>query len=495
MQYVLVVDIGTGGVHASLVDPTGKLSANAYEEIAYHYDQSINGLEFDASFLVDAVKRQIKNSLAKSAARPENIKAIAFTSQRHGCVFLDKDDNPVGAFPNLDPRSDKLAAEVAAVHGNEVFDITGRWPACWFPALRFLWFKKNRPETFAKFASLMLLNEYVVFRLTGARVSEWTNATESMFFDIHRQCWSDRLRTIFGAESLRLNNIVPIGSVADKLLPDIASDLGLKEVPVVMAAADTQSAVFGCGDIKPGEVVIVNGSTTPLFMPTGKFMTDSERRVCTDAYYSGNWALEGNCYHSGLTHRKLMDQLLALVNRLPGMGSIKRETLYDLFSNPDTDPKGICMQWGPVISNISKKPQQFRLALSAANDECNIFMSIIPALVENIAFAVHENAKLLSSIIGFESDRMYLTGGGSANKRLQRALTALNPDKDILLMNDLETTSRGAAMHAWIAIGEYHSAQEAFEKADTDSWHTALPKNNDDSIVERHAQWLKEYTI
>ncbi len=106
MKQVLIVDIGTGGIHTCLVDAMGFLTGNAYEEIAYIHDPSINGYEFDALELFAMIKRSLSATLKKSSDVSSDIVALAVTSQRHGCVFLDADDRPLAAYPNVDARSE-----------------------------------------------------------------------------------------------------------------------------------------------------------------------------------------------------------------------------------------------------------------------------------------------------------------------------------------------------------------------------------------------------
>lgn len=150
------------------------------------------------------------------------------------------------------------------------------------------------------------------------------------------------------------------------------------------------------------------------------------------------------------------------------------------------------MHWGPVIANIGKTTRLPRLSLYADNDERDIFTAIIPAFVENLAFAIHENARQLAEIEGTPLRRIFLTGGGSASVRLQNALSALNPDKDVFLTGELETTSRGAAIQSWIAVGEYASLDEAYAAMGEAAWAAVLPKRTDGKLLSRHERWLRE---
>lgn len=489
MDHVLILDVGTGGVHTCLSGPDGKLFANAYEELRYAFDAESKGYELDAAELFESVKRQIKATL--SGVDADSVKALAVTSQRHGCVFLDERDEPLIAYPNIDGRAQLLCDDMAA-HGPEIFAATARWPACWFPAPRILWTKRHHPERHKQIAGLLMLNEYAVFKLTGRKASEWTNAVETMLFDITSRDWSPTLRALFAAEAIQPTPIIATGESPGELLPAMAGELGLGRIPVVMAASDTQSAALGCGDIRPGDAVAVNGSTTPIFMPVGHFLLDDKRRVYTDPYYGGLWALESNCTMSGIVHRKLMDQLLGLAKRLSGRDRLERKHLYELFEGPDADPEGVTMHWGPIVANVGRAIRLPHLSLYADNDERDIFSAIIPAFAENLAFAIHENVRQLADIAGKEVDTLFLTGGGSASRRLQLALSALNPEKTILLTNELETTSRGAAIQAWMALGRYPDLETAYRNMAVETWTTAIAKHHDDKLLRRHERWLEE---
>lgn len=492
MKSVLVLDIGTGGVHASLVDREGKLSVNSYEELEYRYEPDTLGYSLDAQHLFGLAKRALKASLVK--AGPDGVSAVAavaVTSQRHGCVALDKDDIPLAAYPNIDTRAEAEALEMRD-RGKEIFRLTGRWPAPWFPAMRLIWLKRHRPEIYDQISGLMMLNEYAVFRLCGARVGELGNTAETMFLDIISRQWSPEAFRIFDLKELRLNRVIDSGSVAGTLDGKLAGELGLPQVPVIMAASDTQSATIGCGDIRSGDIVVVNGSTTPLFMPIDSFMLDPQFRVYTDPYYAGRWALEGNCTQSGIIHRRLLDQLLALVRHIPGQENASRESLCGLYSGLDCGSEEVVMHWGPMVTNMSGAWRLDRLHLSATNSENNIYTSILPAFSENLAFAIHENAKQLTSITGAPGGRIILTGGGSASTRLQRALAGINTGRRILLTRELETTSRGVAIQSFIALGHFGGLDAAYAAMDTERWYEEIPFHDDSGLLSRHARWLQE---
>ncbi len=488
MQCVLVVDIGTGGVHVSIMRDDGEVLAHQYRETRYRYDPTCNGLDFDPAACINGIKHLMKATVDASAVAASDILTIAVTSQRHGCVFLDADDTPLAGFPGSDARADSVVRDFDA-EKERIYACAARMPNRFFPMLRLAWARKHRPDLGSRVASIMMLNEYLSFRLTGVAVSEWTNAAETLLFDPVSRRWSEELSAIFNAGALRMNRLVLPGSVAGVLTPAAAADLGLSTIPVILAASDTQSAIVGCGDLHCGDVVVVNGSTTPVLMLTDAWVKDDQCRVCSDICFENKWGVEANCSHSGLSYRKLFDHLLDVVRRIPGAEQVRREQLYTLFDADEFAPDGLIAHWGPRLCDFSTPSGP--LMLTAENIEVNVFALLPWALIENLAFAITANICLLESISRRRAARIILTGGGSANRRLQHAVAALNKDSDVLLTATLETTSRGAAIQAWIALDRYSDSSSAIAAMGGSEWCAVLPKMADENVAKRYNQWLR----
>ena len=488
MRCILVFDVGTGGIHVNLVDVNGKFAGSAYEEIRYGYLDDCNGLDWDPPASWEKGLAAASAALAESGVGREDVAAVAVTSQRHGMAFTDEDGTVLLGTPNLDARSRSQVEALSREFCEKVYDLTARWPDVYFPALRLRWLKDNRPGDYRKVTRALMVNEYFIYRLTGRMCSEWTNAAETMLFDVGRLAWSDDMRAIFGFDNVIPNDLIAPGDAAGALRPEIAERLGLPELPVVAAVSDTQAAALGSGMVRVGDVVAVNGSTTPILMLENHFLKDPGRRIWTDPYLKDLWILESNCLQSGMVHRRLMDHLVDLIRMLPGQDGFTRGELYSLLEKLEGSTSGVVSYFGSRRFHVSRTESR-RLHITFPNEETNIFAAILPSYMENLAFAVAANLEQLEEISGRTAPAVCLTGGGSKSRHFRRLVPALLPDRRVMVTKDLETTSRGAALQAWVAIGEFDGVVEAVEEMAKDGWYEELRPEAIPGIDERYKMW------
>ncbi len=488
MRCILVFDVGTGGVHVNLVDVNGKFAGSAYEEIRYDYLADHNGLEWDPPSSWEKGLAAAARALAESGVDRNEVVAVAVTSQRHGMAFTDEGGKVFLGTPNLDARSREQVDALSREFCEKVYDLTARWPDVYFPALRLQWLKDNRPGDYQRVTRALMVNEYFIYRLTGRMCSEWTNAAETMLFDVGHLAWSDDMRKIFGFENVLPNDLIAPGDIAGTLRRDIADQLGLPQLPVVAAVSDTQAAALGSGMVQVGDVVAVNGSTTPVLMIENHFLKDPKRRIWTDPYLKDLWILESNCLQSGMVHRKLMDHLTSLIRMLPGQEHFSRGELYSLLEKLEGSTNGVVSFFGSRRFHVSRTESR-RYHITFPNEETNIFAAILPSYMENLAFAVAANLEQLEEISGREAQTICLTGGGSKSRHFRRLVPTLLSGRRVRVTRELETTSRGAALQAWVAVGEFPGVVEAVAEMAKEGWYEDLPPETVPGIEERYGMW------
>ncbi|MCP4401109.1 MAG: FGGY-family carbohydrate kinase [bacterium] len=255
MKYVISIDVGTGGLHVSIMDSEGKVLTRAYRELIYAVDDTHNALTFNPDREFENTLHLLENVMAQADIDRKQVLSIAVTSQRHGGVFLDANHHAIYACPNMDDMAGREALTLSPTETQMVYRLTARRPTGLFQAVRLRWFKKRKPEFFTNIAAFLMINDWFVFQLTGKMVSEWTNAAETMLFDVKNLCWSDELRALFSVEHLELPDVVEPGTIVGTVKAELANRLKLgRETTVVLAAADTQSALIGTGALKNGDV-------------------------------------------------------------------------------------------------------------------------------------------------------------------------------------------------------------------------------------------------
>lgn len=492
MRCVLVFDVGTGGVHVNLVDANGEFAGSAYEEIRYNYLADCGGLDWDPVSSWESALVATRKALDDSGLDREDIVAVAVTSQRHGMAFTDEKGHAYLGTPNLDGRSRRQVEALSGAFCEKVYDLTARWPDVYFPALRLQWLRDNRPEDYKRVTRTLMVNEYFIYRLTGRMCSEWTNAAETMLFDVGHLAWSDEMRSIFGFDNVVPNDLIAPGDVAGNLHGDIAGKLGLPRLPVIAAVSDTQAAALGSGMVRVGDVVAVNGSTTPVLMIENHFLKDAKRRIWTDPYLKDLWILESNCLQTGMVHRRLMDHLTDLIRMLPGQEGFTRHELYSLLEKLEGHTEGVVSFFGSRRFHVSNTESR-RLHITFPNEETNIFAAILPSYMENLAFALAANIEQLEEISGRAAPNVCLTGGGSKSGHFRRLVPSLLRDRRVMVTRDLETTSRGAAIQAWTAVGEYSGVGEAVAAMSKGGWYEELPAQAAPGLDERYQMWKEQF--
>lgn len=445
----LTIDVSTGGIHICIVDKRMQIIHKEYKEFEYLTSEIPGAKEIDTDTLW-ALLIQMMRSLRFRPDLTAGISEIAVTSQREGCVFLDREDRVLSACPNIDSRASKIARSLPRSTKEEIYDITGHWPDCYFPAMRLLWFKHEAPSTYTKISRFMMLNEWIVYKLLGKNkdesVSEETNASESMLFDVRKRTWSHQIIELLELSHLRLAKIEKPGTIVGSVSSSLAREIGISEsVDVKISMADTQSAVLGSGGFEPGDIVIVNGSTTPVQLVTDSPILDNRRRTWTCPYLPDLWTLESNCRKTGLMFRKIKNDLQELLSQFDDSLSLTSEQLDKIISiNADRSFDTMAFL-GPGIFDVSQG-KDLPISLSFYDERVNIFSAILIGYIENLTFAIKANIEQLKEISNISLRRIILTGGASRNSLLRVILPRILRENELLITDNLDTTSLGASI-------------------------------------------------
>jgi autoinducer 2 (AI-2) kinase len=445
----LTIDISTGGIHVCLINESLEIIFENYRELEYSRSEVPGAKEIDTEELWETLIEMIRRTHSEVGILNE-VSKISVTSQREGCVFLDNNDRVLLACPNIDSRASEIARSLPLDTKKEIYNITGHWPDCYFPAMRLLWFRQEVPSLFEKISRFMMLNEWVVYKLLGKSssesVCEKTNAAESMLFDVRENAWSDRLIDMLDLSHLQFSRIVEPGTISgsiDSTLSSILRIPGNAEIKIAMA--DTQSAVLGSGSSEPGDIVIINGSTTPIQMIMDYPLVDRMHRTWTCPYLDNLWTLESNCRKTGLMYRRIrndLQQFMSQIDESLFLGSNKLDKIIAMAARDSHDTLAFL---GPGIFDVSSG-KNHPYSISFSDDRVNIFSSVLVGYIENLSFAVRANIEQLEEISERRAKRIILTGGASRNSLLRSILPTLLKESSLFVTENLDTTSIGASV-------------------------------------------------
>ena len=281
MKKIAGLDLGTTGCKITVFDEEGHELKRSYR--TYPVSRKTEGHEIDASALLDGVMAVISDA----AAEHGDIAGIGVTSFGETFVMTDKNGVPLApAMLYTDPRGAEECRELAGKLGEDkIAGITGVVPHEMYAVPKMMWRKKQDPELFAKAEHLFLVQDFVIFALTGHAVIDYSLATRTMAFDIGKLDWSREVLQAAGIDMCLLSRPVPTGTDAGTVTKTAAEKTGLSpQTHIIAVSHDQVAAAVGAGAFD--ESVGVDGAgtvqcLTPVFrgMPDVRKMQEGKYAI------------------------------------------------------------------------------------------------------------------------------------------------------------------------------------------------------------------------
>ena len=236
---LLALDLGTTSVKAGIFSVDGKCLASASEEYLLLTPEA-DRAELPPEIYWDASVKTIREVLEKSGAEKKGIAGIAVSSQGETLIVLDENGMPLrNAIVWIDNRAVSQAEQLQKKLTN-VYDVTGipdvtaMWPAC-----KVLWIRENEPEIYSRIRHILLVQDYIVYKLTGKYATNGSVSCTSLYFDIVRNCWWDEALDAVGLDRDLLPEIIDAGEIVALSSDAANAELGLPvSIPVIGGGMD-----------------------------------------------------------------------------------------------------------------------------------------------------------------------------------------------------------------------------------------------------------------
>lgn len=474
MSYVLGIDAGTTGIRAGVYSLEGELVAQSYTEFPSYYPHP-GWVEQNAE---DWWKSVVKacNSAVKLAKAEDDIFAISVTNQRETIVPISKSGTPLArAIVWQDRRTVGEVRRIKSIMGEEVFRITGLKPDPYFSLPKILWWMKNYPEMVEKTWKFMLVHDYIVYKMTGNVVTDFSNASRTMLMDLNKRNWSDKIAETFGVDLDKFPEIGNSGEVAGELRN---REIEIRSRPVVsVGGGDQQCSALGLGVVEEGKVKSTTGTGTFMIAPV-------EKMHGGEMIYSAHVVPKIVAEVSIFTTGSLLDwvkrsffqnesyEVLNAEAKASGVGA-RGLMVFPFFSGAG------CPHWNPEA-----KGTIYGLTLGHSRGD------IARAVMESVAFEVKTNIDLMESL-GIKITELRLDGG-AARSALWNQIFADVTRRPCLVSSDVEATARGAAMLACLSIG--FSLKYVLDKF-VPSFTTVLPSGIDYSEIYDRYKKIREVIL
>lgn len=488
MKYIMALDQGTTSSRCIIFDHSGAMLASAQREFAQHYPKP-GWVEHDAAEIWETTLEVARGAMAKSGLEAADIAAIGITNQRETTVVWDRETGEpvcpaiVWQCRRTAPMADALAASGWA---EKIRQKTGLVPDAYFSGTKLRWILDKVPgaRQGAEEGRLLFgtIDSWLIWKLTGGRahVTDVTNASRTMLFDIRRLRWDPELLELFGIPEQMLPRVQPSSCIYGETEPGLFGG----KIPVAGAAGDQQSALFGQCCFEAGDVKNTYGTGCFLLMHTGSEPVFSENGLITTIAASGpgriRYALEGSVFTAGAAVQWLRDEL----KLIPDAAASEAE------ARSVADTGGVYVV--PAFTGLGA-PYWNQYARGTITGITRGFTraQLVRATLESIAYQTCDICRAMESDAGVELTRLRVDGGAAANDLLMQFQSDLLC-AEVLRPACIETTALGAAYLAGLAVGYWKDTADIRQNRQTG--RVFLPEMRDATRAKLLKGWNRALT-
>ena len=452
--YLLALDQGTTSSRAILFDREQRIVGTAQKEFTQHYPRE-GWVEHDAMEIWSSQYSVMMEVLAQSGVDPADIAAIGITNQRETTILWDKETGRpihnaiVWQCRRTAPMVDALLEQGLGEH---IRRTTGLVPDAYFSATKIKWLLDHVEGARALADQGRLLfgtvDTWLLWKLTGGavHVTDYTNASRTMLYDIRRLCWDETLLQALDIP----RSILP--EVRDSSAIYGYTDLQGVRVPIAGIAGDQQAALFGQGCFSPGEAKNTYGTGCFLLMNTGGTPCESSNGLITTIAVgldgAVQYALEGSVFVGGAVIQWLRDELRLLTE--------SRDAEYYAQKVPDTG--GVYLV--PAFTGLGAPYwDMYARGCLVGLTRGTRREHIIRAAQESIAYQVADLVAAMEKDTGLPLSALRADGGASRDAFLLQFQADIL-DRPVLRPVIRETTALGAACLAGLAVGVWKDREE-----------------------------------
>lgn len=343
--YILAHDLGTSGNKATLYRPDGTLAASVVKAYPVSYPHP-GWVEQDPEDWWQAVCASTRELLVASGAASGEILCVSFSAQMMGCLLVDRAGTPLRPMITWADTRASLQEKrmLEAVPMETVYRITGHRASASYSAAKLLWVRDNEPEVYHKAYKMLHAKDFIIHRLTGRFVTDYSDASGTNLFDLETKTWSETLCDAWDIPRELLPEAYPSATNAGGITAEAAECCGLRAgTPVIIGGGDGSCACVGAGVVGEGNTYCVLGTSSWISRASRKPVYDREMRTfnwvhldpslvtpCGTMQAAGlsySWFRDALCGEERLMASQTGGSVYALIDRLvektrPGAGGV-----------------------------------------------------------------------------------------------------------------------------------------------------------------------------
>lgn len=460
-EYVLGIDVGTGGTRAVIMDEAGRVVRSASEAHEPFTSPQIGWAEQSPEDWWRAACSAVRKVLEEADVRGEAIACVGFSGQMHGAVMLDGSGEVVRpALIWCDVRTGKQCEELNRRIGSaRLIELTCNPALTNFTLTKLIWVRENEPENWRRVRSLMLPKDYVRLRMTGERATDVADASGTLLLDVARRQWSKQVLQAAEIEASLLPALYESPEVCAKISVTGAAASGLAAgTPVIAGAGDQAAGATGMGIVRSGSVSATIGTSGVVFAATDRPALDPQGRLHTFCHAApGRWHVMGVTQAAGLSLQWFRDTFVCPQAQTKDGG----QAFEELIAEAATVAAGSSgLLWAPYLMGertpyLDPKARGALLGLTASHTRAHV----VRAILEGVAFSLQDTFTIFHEMnVPVKSIRL---GGGGARSRLWRQIQADVYGHGVERVTAEEGAAYGAAILAGVGAGIWPSVDAA----------------------------------
>ena len=488
-KYLVALDQGTTSSRAIVFDRSQQIVASAQKEFPQLYPQA-GWVEHDPLELYSSQYGVMMEAITRGGIDPAEIAAIGITNQRETTIVWEKaTGRPI--YPAIVWQCRRTAALCDRLRADGLTEhiraVTGLVPDAYFSATKIRWILDHVPgaQERAERGELLFGNvdSWLIWNLTGgkAHVSDYSNCSRTMLFDINELKWDKILCEKLGIPMSMLPTPVPSSMIYGKVAPGITGLEMLAGVPVCGSAGDQAAALIGQGCIEKGQAKNTYGTGCFTLLNTGSQSVRSASGLVTSVAWSINgkttYALEGSVFNAGSSIQWLRDEV--------GLLSTSSECETLAASVPDNGGVYLVSAFtGLGAPRWDMYARGAIVGLTRGSTKAHI----VRAALEGIAYQVKDLLDAMEKDAGEPLSVLRVDGGASVNNFMMQFQSDILR-KPIDRPKMVETTAFGAAFLAGLAVGVWKDIGDIADIRESDRVFT--PQMEAEEATALHKKWLR----
>jgi D-xylulose kinase len=464
-ELVLAIDAGTTGVRSMFFDKSGNVAARAYAEYESQYPHPSWVEQRSGSWWIKSCET-IQQCIKRENIKPEQVVGISVTNQRETVVPLDKDGNALrNAIVWQDrrtiPQCDWIRKQVSPA---QVYSITGLTIDPYFSAPKMLWIREKERNVFDATDKFLLVHDYLLYRLSGRFITDYSNASRTLLLDLRSAKWSDTMLARLGIPLEKLPTPVESGSQVGDLTEKAARETGLRAgTPVIAGGGDQQCAALGVGVVREGMIKSTTGTGTFLLAHSKTVRLDpAMRTLCSRHVVPNAFVVEASMFTTGSALKWFRDNLgteeMAIADE---QGIDPYDIITDEANTIAPGSEGVIHIphfVGAGAPNWNPRARGIFAGLALGHTRAHL----IRAILEGVSYEIRTNVEVMREL-GLPIKEVRVTGG-AARSEVWMQIQADVLRTPVIRTQMEEATAVGAAILAFKGIGVFKSVSQASEE-------------------------------